>query len=102
VSERGGVVEGANLDNPAGVASRGDSSHSPGMIRSRLNRKCQTTIPVAVCVALGLRPGDELRYVIENGRVRLDRVPGASGGDEPFATFPEWGSELDKQAYDGL
>lgn len=84
------------------LASDGDSPHPLGMIRSRLNRKSQTTVPQAVRIALGLRPGDELRYVIENGRVRLGRVRMASGEDEPFATFPEWGSELDQQAYDGL
>lgn len=72
------------------------------MIRSRLNKKFQTKVPVAVCVALGLQPGDELRYVIENGRVRLGRVRVASGGEEPFATFPEWGSGADQHAYDGL
>lgn len=86
----------------AGVASLGDSPHSLLMIRSRLNRKCQTTIPMAVCVALGLQSGDELRYVIENGRVRLVRVRVVSGDDDPFATFPEWGSEADQQAYAAL
>ena len=72
------------------------------MIRSRLNRKCQTTIPLAVRMALGLRPGDELCYVIETGQVRLSRGRVASGEDEPFATFPEWGSETDQQAYAAL
>ena len=86
----------------AGVASLGDSPHFLLMIKSRLNRKCQTTIPMAVCVALGLEPGDELRYVIENGRVRLGRVRAASGDDALFATFPEWGSEADQQAYAAL
>lgn len=72
------------------------------MIRSRLNRKFQTKVPLAVCVALGLQPGDELRYVVENGCVRLGRVRAASGDDDPFATFPEWGSETDQQAYAAL
>lgn len=57
---------------------------------------------MAVCVALGLQPGDELRYVVENGCVRLGRVRAASGDDDPFATFPEWGSETDQQAYAAL
>ena len=72
------------------------------MIRSRLNKKCQTTIPQAVLIALGLRAGDELCYVIETGRVRLSRGRVASGEDEPFATFSEWGSEADQQAYAAL
>ena len=84
------------------LASDGDSPHPRSMIRSRLNRKSQTTVPQAVRVALGLRPGDELCYVIETGRVRLSRGRVASGEDEPFATFPEWGSEADQQAYAAL
>jgi antitoxin PrlF len=84
------------------LASGGDSPHPPGMIRSRLNRKSQTTIPSAVRMVLGLRPGDELCYVIESGRVRLSRGRAASGEAEPFAAFPEWDSETDQQAYGAL
>ena len=46
------------------------------MITSRLTSKAQTTIPQAVRAALGLRAGDELAYVIEDGRVLLTRSSG--------------------------
>ncbi|MBN9509682.1 MAG: type II toxin-antitoxin system PrlF family antitoxin [Alphaproteobacteria bacterium] len=72
------------------------------MITSRLTSKAQTTIPQAVRAALGLRAGDELAYVIEDGRVLLTRSSGRPGGDDPFATFFEWESAADARAYDGL
>lgn len=44
------------------------------MIISRLTTKAQTTIPLAVRVALDVAPGDELGYLIEDGRVVLTKV----------------------------
>ncbi len=41
------------------------------MITSKLTSKAQTTVAQPVRVALDLRPGDELRYEIEDGRVIL-------------------------------
>jgi antitoxin PrlF len=72
------------------------------MITSRLTSKAQTTIPQAVRTALGLRPGDELAYVIEDGRAVLTRFDGQTGGDDPFATFSEWSSPGDAEAYGKL
>ena len=71
------------------------------MITSKLTSKAQTTIPQAVRTALRLREGDELAYVIENGRVILSRA-GGEGSDDPFATFGEWDSEADRRAYADL
>lgn len=71
------------------------------MITSKLTRKSQTTIPQPVRAALRLRPGDELGYVIEEGQVVLVHAASAAG-DESFATFEEWSSEADRQAYDTL
>ena len=39
------------------------------MITSRLTRKAQTTVPQAVRTALGLKPGDEVAYSIEQERL---------------------------------
>jgi len=72
------------------------------MITSRLTSKAQTTIPQAVRTALGLRPGDELAYVIEDGRAVLTRFDSASAADDPFATFSEWHSAEDTEAYGKL
>ena len=68
---------------------------------SKLTSKAQTVIPKAVRERLGLRPGDLVRYVFEGGRVTIERA--ATGAeDDPFATFTEWGSEADEEAYRSL
>nr|WP_279184679.1 type II toxin-antitoxin system PrlF family antitoxin [Acetobacter syzygii] len=72
------------------------------MIRSRLTSKSQTTIPQAVRATLGLQPGDEIGYIVENGQVILTRVLATAEQDDPFATFGEWNSVADQQAYAGL
>jgi antitoxin PrlF len=71
------------------------------MITSKLTAKAQTTIPQPVRVALGLREGDELAYVIENGRVILTKARMESAED-PFRAFHEWDSDADRKAYAGL
>ena len=72
------------------------------MITSRLTSKAQTTIPQAVRTALGLRPGDEIAYVIEDSRVVLTRFDGRPATEDPFATFSEWSSAADAEAYGKL
>ena len=71
------------------------------MITSKLTSKAQTTIPQAVRNALRLREGDELSYVIENGRVILTKAS-AEMMEDPFATFSEWDSAADRKAYADL
>lgn len=72
------------------------------MITSRLTSKAQTTIPQPVRAALRLRPGDEIAYIIEGGRVVLTRVRPDKADDDPFGTFSEWDSPADTEAYAGL
>lgn len=77
------------------------------MITSRLTSKSQTTIPQPVRSALGVGPGDEIGYVIENGRVLLTKVarPLRLLGvrfEDPFAAFSEWGSVEDDEDFAGL
>ena len=77
------------------------------MITSRLTAKAQTTIPQPIRSALGVGPGDEIGYVIENGRVLLTRVerPARHRGavsEDPFAGFTEWGSAEDDEDFAGL
>jgi antitoxin PrlF len=72
------------------------------MITSKLTSKAQTTIPQAVRTALGLRPGDELAYVIEDGRAVLTRFEGSVAADDPFVTFSEWTTAIDADDYGDL
>lgn len=68
---------------------------------SKLTSKAQTVIPKAVREKLGLRPGDLVRYVFEGNRVVIERAP-TDVEDDPFATFTEWASEADEEAYRSL
>jgi antitoxin PrlF len=69
------------------------------MIQSRITSKAQTTIPVPVRKALGLREGDLVAYRIEDGRVILTK---AEPIDDPFVTFTEWDSPEDTEGYANL
>lgn len=69
------------------------------MIIGRITAKAQTTIPRAVRLALGIKPGDEIAYEIEGDRVILRRA--GDPFDRPFAAFSEWSDGLD-EAYDSL
>ncbi|MEA3045372.1 MAG: hypothetical protein QOH47_3210 [Sphingomonadales bacterium] len=69
------------------------------MIVGRITAKAQTTIPRAVRLALGVKPGDEIAYEIEGDRVVMRRV--GDPFDKPFANFSEWGDDLDS-VYDSL
>lgn len=71
------------------------------MLTSKLTSKSQTTIPQPVRMALGLRPGDEIAYRIDDGQVILIKARTVRG-DDPFKTFEEWDSEADRQAYADL
>ncbi len=72
------------------------------MITSKLTSKAQTTIPQPVRAALRLREGDEIAYKIEHDHVVLTRVQPDRKADDPFATFKEWESPADTEAYAGL
>jgi antitoxin PrlF len=69
------------------------------MIIGRITAKAQTTIPRAVRMALGVKPGDEISYEIEGDRVILRRA--GDPFDRPFAAFTEWSDDLDA-AYDSI
>ena len=77
------------------------------MITSKLTRKAQTTIPQAVRGALGVRPGDEIAYVIEGDRVLLMKVVKKTSTrgtpfEDPFAAFWEWDTPEDDEAFANL
>lgn len=70
------------------------------MIVGRITAKAQTTIPVAVRRALGLRAGDAIAYELDGDRVIMTKARPLA--DDPFATFSEWSSEADARAYADL
>ncbi len=65
------------------------------MIESSITTKGQTTLPKSVRDALGVRPGDRVRYLIVDGDVRIlpvrsiDRLFGALKADGPPATLDD-------------
>ena len=65
------------------------------MIESSITTKGQTTLPKAVRDALGVRPGDRVRYLIDDDDVRIlpvrsiNRLFGALKTDGPAATLDD-------------
>ena len=71
-------------------------------VTSRLGVRSQTVVPKAVREALGVGPGDQLGYAIQNGRVVLTAVEPPAVPEDPFACFEEWASEADTKGYASL
>lgn len=71
------------------------------MILGRITAKAQTTIPRAVRLALGLKPGDEVAWEIDGDQVVVSKPRAAS---DPFVgnldCFAEWSSAADCEAFD--
>ncbi|MGH2534509.1 MAG: SRPBCC domain-containing protein [Thermomicrobiales bacterium] len=44
------------------------------MFTSRINQKGQITIPAPIRDRLGLKPGDRVRFILEDGGVRIERM----------------------------
>jgi antitoxin PrlF len=57
-------------------------------------------LPRLVREELGLKPGDSVRFIIDNGTVTL--LKNHSVDDDPFHTFTEWASQEDDDAYASL
>ncbi len=70
------------------------------MVRSRVTANGRTTIPASVRRALGLKAGNRIAYRLDGDRAILTRASPAA--DDPTATFQEWASDADTQAYAGL
>ena len=71
-------------------------------VASRLGVKSQTVVPKEVRTALGIGPGDQIGYSIQNGRVTLSAIRRPLAQDDPFACFDEWASEADTEGYASL
>lgn len=68
------------------------------IVYSKVSAKNQTALPRAVREHLRIGPGDRLRYVIDDKGVRLERSA-PKEKEDPFATFTEWASAIDEEAY---
>jgi antitoxin PrlF len=73
----------------------------------KLTSKAQTTIPQAVRLALGVGAGDKVAYAIEDGHVVLTKAQPeaprrAAPFADPFATFWEWNTPEDDEAFKAL
>jgi antitoxin PrlF len=71
------------------------------MIIGRITTKAQTTIPLAVRRALGLKSGDELIWEIDGDQAVVTKA-GADGFVNNFTAFTEWASDADCKAFDDL
>jgi antitoxin PrlF len=67
-----------------------------------ITSKAQTTIPQPIRAALKIEEGDELAYTIEGERVILSKAKTNQLVDDPFRTFDERDSEIDRKAYGDL
>ena len=78
------------------------------MVESAITSKGQTTLPKPVREALGVVPGDRVRYVIlDNNEVRivpirpLSRLYGTLKHDGPAATLQEMDRAIEEGAING-
>jgi antitoxin PrlF len=71
-------------------------------VTSRLGVRSQTVVPKEVRAALGVRPGEQIGYSTQNGRVIPSAIKRPSAQDVPFASFDEWASDADTEGYASL
>ena len=71
------------------------------VLLSKLTSKAQTVIPREIRARLDLKPGDVVRYRFTDAGVVIDKLPQQSDEDA-LASFSEWTSASDDEAYAGL
>jgi bifunctional DNA-binding transcriptional regulator/antitoxin component of YhaV-PrlF toxin-antitoxin module len=67
---------------------------------SRLTSRQQVSLPRAVCERLALASGDQVRFVLTDRLVILERESGTA--PDPFFAFADWAMTEDDAAYAGL
>jgi antitoxin PrlF len=70
------------------------------LVTSKVTSKSQTVIPAVIREKLGVGPGDVLRYVETADGILIEKARTVE--DDPFATFSEWATEADDNAYADL
>ena len=68
---------------------------------SKLTSKAQTVIPRELRARLNLKPGDVVRYRVTDSGVIIDKLPPQTDEDT-LASFAEWSSPADAEAYSNL
>jgi antitoxin PrlF len=68
---------------------------------SKVSVKSQTVLPREVRERLRISPGDQIRYILDDDGVRIEKGSALEEGD-PFNAFTEWASEADDEAYADL
>ncbi len=77
-----------------------------GLLDSHISAKGQTTLPKAVREALGVRPGDRVRYLVLDGEVRMravrpiQRLFGVLAHEGPPATLDDMERAIAEGAVD--
>lgn len=66
---------------------------------ARITSKSQLVLPKEVRAKLGVGPGDTIEFCIDAKGVHVQK---AQTVDDPFATFDEWASKADEEAYRDL
>lgn len=66
---------------------------------ARITSKSQLVLPKEVRARLNVGPGDTLEFRIDAKSVRIEK---ATAQDDPFATFDEWATQADEDAYRDL
>ncbi len=71
---------------------------------TKVTTKGQTTIPAKVRAHLGVKPGDWVSFVIDDGRVMLNRVEKLDAGFLKLATesFSDWNAPEAEEAFRDL
>ena len=72
------------------------------MMLSKLTSKAQTVIPREIRARLDLKPGDVVRYRLTDAGVVIDKLPQMQNDEDALASFSEWTSNADDEAYGGL
>lgn len=67
-------------------------------VSARITSKSQLVLPKAVREQLGVGPGDVLVFEYGPDGVRIEKA----SEEDPFATFEEWASAADDEAYRDL
>jgi looped-hinge helix DNA binding domain, AbrB family len=70
-----------------------------GKVIARITSKSQLVLPKEVRARLDVGPGDTLEFRIDGKGVHVEK---AQTQDDPFATFDEWASKADDDAYRDL
>ena len=70
-------------------------------VSSKVSVKSQTVLPREVRERLRISPGDQIRYILDDDGVRIEKGSAPEEGD-PFNAFTEWASEADDEAYADL